>query len=167
MTPDEYQQAAARTICPQDQVPRRLICGFRGTVDGSVPDTDGVMFTHAVNGIAGESGELSGLVEKTVWYSQPFDRTNAIEELGDLLWYVAEACTALGMTMEEVMNGNIRKLRSRYPEKYQDNLALESNRDREAERAILEAPKLTPPSRADEQRDRAEDDGPWANCDLT
>ena len=65
------------------------------------------------------------------------DETNLVEELGDMCWYIAEACAALGVTIGYVMEKNILKLQERYPEKYSDEQAAEHNRDRAAERAIL------------------------------
>ena len=94
---------------------------------------------HAVIGMSGEVGELASAIEKWIWYGQLFDKKNMCEELGDLLWYIAEACTALGdVSLETIMIANIRKLRVRYPEKYSDERALEENRDRKAEAKATE-----------------------------
>ena len=78
---------------------------------------------HAALGLTGEAGEFADCIKKHWAYGQKLDAQNAIEELGDLLWYVALACDALNVSMDEVAARNIGKLRKRYPEKYQDELA--------------------------------------------
>lgn len=120
MNPNEYQEGAARTICPQNPATGRLMAN---------PAIQGL--NHAIVGIAGEAGELASLLEKYLWYSQPLDKKAFFEEFGDLLWYVAEGLSALDFKLEDVMEANIRKLKARYPEKYTDEGAL--NRDKEKE----------------------------------
>jgi NTP pyrophosphatase (non-canonical NTP hydrolase) len=97
-----------------------------------------VRLTHAVIGIQGECGELASALEKWIYYGQSLDIVNIKEELGDMLWYISLACNSTGLTLDDVMESNLRKLQSRYPEKYVGHLAIEENRDREAERRELE-----------------------------
>ena len=78
---------------------------------------------HAALGLAGEAGEFADAIKKHLIYGRELDRENAIEELGDVLWFVALGCATLGVSMVEVAQGNIDKLRKRYPEKYEDALA--------------------------------------------
>lgn len=78
---------------------------------------------HAALGLAGEAGEFADAIKKHLVYGRDLDRENAIEELGDVLWFVALGCTALGVSMSDVAQSNIDKLRKRYPEKYEDELA--------------------------------------------
>lgn len=99
---DTYQQLAMRTAKPME-------------VQDDLP--------HAALGLTGEAGEFADCIKKHWAYSQPLDNKNAVEELGDLLWYVALACNALGVSMQEVAAINIEKLRKRYPTMYQDELA--------------------------------------------
>lgn len=80
---------------------------------------------HASLGLAGEVGEFTDAVKKHLIYGKPADHQNMAEELGDILWYVALACNALGVTMGEVAQKNLDKLAIRYPEKYTDRLAGE------------------------------------------
>lgn len=79
---------------------------------------------HASLGISGEAGEFADAVKRHAVYGKELDRVNGLEELGDLLWYVALGCEKLGSTMAEVMQANIDKLALRYPEKYTDAAAL-------------------------------------------
>lgn len=79
--------------------------------------------THAALGLTGEAGEFCDAVKKHVIYGKPMDWSNAFEELGDVMWYVALAAEALGVSMEEIASMNIDKLRLRYPDQYTDTLA--------------------------------------------
>jgi NTP pyrophosphatase (non-canonical NTP hydrolase) len=91
---------------------------------------------HAALGIQTESGEFSDIIKKSLFYGRTYDRPNAKEELGDLLWYIAFAIDELGTTFEEVMELNIAKLKLRYPEQFTEEHA--ENRNLEEERNILE-----------------------------
>lgn len=89
---------------------------------------------HAVLGIGSEAGELAeaygdGIVEE-------MDRTNILEEFGDLDWYNALGTDALLNNLSKVMQVNIQKLRTRYPDKFSQFDAV--HRDLEAERQVLE-----------------------------
>ena len=95
---------------------------------------------HATLGLVTESGEFADSVKRSLFYKQEYDRTNAIEELGDVMWYIALAIDILGTSFDEVMEKNIAKLAKRYPDKYTDYHAL--NRDLESERKILECKEI-------------------------
>ena len=70
---------------------------------------------HALHGLAGECGEIHSLYQKT-YQGHSFDDSHVKKELGDLLWFIAEYCTACEWSLEDVMQLNIDKLRARYPE---------------------------------------------------
>lgn len=144
MTPDEYQKLAGRTECNQVAASDRL--SVEGQVPGPLRDLAmaRVRLNHAVVGLAGEVGELAGAVEGWVYYGKDLDVKNVKEELGDLCWYIAEACNALGISLSNVMEANILKLQVRYPEKYTDDAA--ANRDLEAEAKALESLTTEKPS---------------------
>lgn len=103
MTGNEYQKLAARTINP-----------------GLTPT--GQMH-HALYGMCGEIGELQSLYQK-VYQGHVFDKDHAKKELGDLMWFIAEYCTAMGWDLDEVMRLNIDKLRARYPEGFDKEHSL-------------------------------------------
>ena len=70
-------------------------------------------------GINAEGGEFLEIVKKMVFQGKPWNEDNRehlIIELGDVMWYVAQATQALGVSMEEVLDRNITKLSKRYPE---------------------------------------------------
>jgi NTP pyrophosphatase (non-canonical NTP hydrolase) len=91
---------------------------------------------HGGIGLATESGEFLDGLKKHIFYGKPIDAVNLAEEMGDLFWYIAVICTALGITFEDVMEHNIAKLKARYGDKFSEHNA--NNRNLERERRILE-----------------------------
>lgn len=76
---------------------------------------------HAVLGIAGEAGELVDVVKRWTLYDKPIDRVTAVEELGDLEFYMEQLRQRLDITREETIVANVAKLQKRYHEgKYSD-----------------------------------------------
>lgn len=105
---------------------------------------DSIRLDHAAKGMVTEAGEFTDALKKHVFYNRPLDRLNLVEELGDLLWYVAIACDALGVTLEDVCEANLRKLRSRYPEKFTEELAATRNIESEMEAMLRSGPLAKP-----------------------
>ena len=69
-------------------------------------------------GINAEGGEFLEIIKKMVFQGKPWDdhnREHLIIELGDLMWYVAQACMALGVSFDDVIARNVTKLEKRYP----------------------------------------------------
>lgn len=82
---------------------------------------------HLLNGmlgLAGEAGECCDLVKKHTYQDGRPIYIDLIDELGDVLWYVAEAASALGVTLESVAQGNVDKLKKRYPEGFEAEKSL-------------------------------------------
>ena len=74
--------------------------------------------TTAGVGLAAESGEFLEIVKKMGFQGKPWNNDNRehlIIELGDVMWYVAQACMALDVPFDDVIRGNVRKLEKRYP----------------------------------------------------
>ena len=70
-------------------------------------------------GINAEGGEFLEIIKKMVFQGKPWtddNREHLIIELGDLLWYVAQATQALGVSFDEVIETNVKKLEKRYPD---------------------------------------------------
>lgn len=67
-------------------------------------------------GLAGEAGEVIDHIKKHVFHNKPLDREAVVLELGDSLWYFTLILHTLGITWDEVVDGNIAKLTARYPE---------------------------------------------------
>ena len=69
-------------------------------------------------GINAEGGEFLEIIKKMIFQGKPWDDHNKehlIIELGDLMWYVAQACMALGISFDDVIARNVKKLEARYP----------------------------------------------------
>ena len=74
--------------------------------------------TTAGVGLSAESGEFLEIVKKMVFQGKPWNddnREHLIIELGDVMWYVANACIALDISFDDVIRGNVKKLEKRYP----------------------------------------------------
>ena len=95
MTINEYQELAMRTLNPDLKKKDVLING--------------------VMGLCGESGEAIDIVKKHLAQGHELDRDALVKELGDIAWYLAETAYALDMKLEDVLRGNIDKLKKRYP----------------------------------------------------
>lgn len=104
MTFDDYQALAMRTsrndISPDDHL-------FNGCL-----------------GLAGEAGECCDLLKKCFYQDGREIRSRMREELGDVLWYVVEAAKGLGLSLEEIAQLNIEKLRKRYPDGFSAERSL-------------------------------------------
>lgn len=81
------------------------------------------MLLHAVLGLTSEAGEVSGIFQKE-YQGHKIDPDHLKKELGDCLWMIAEACTALGLDLESVMRANIKKLKARYPDGFDAGRSL-------------------------------------------
>ena len=69
-------------------------------------------------GINAEGGEFLEIVKKMIFQGKPWNDANKhhlVTELGDLMWYVTQACMALDVSMEDVVATNVKKLEKRYP----------------------------------------------------
>lgn len=93
MTLDEYQNLAMRTA-----------------------NAECVDLSNAALGLCGEAGEFADIVKKHLHQGHALDRPKLIREVGDVLWYVALACEVLGVTIDEVAQTNVDKLRKRFPD---------------------------------------------------
>ncbi len=100
---------------------------------------DELNFFHGAIGLASEAGELLDSVKRVIAYGEEVDRIEAVDELGDILFYLVLCCQGLGVTLREVQQANLRKLKSRYPSGKWTYLDA-TRRDRAAERqAVSEA----------------------------
>lgn len=104
MTFREYQEKAMRTsrkdISPDDHL------------------------FNAMMGLAGETGECCDLVKKCFFQDGRDIRNALYDELSDVLWYLAEAASAMGFDLGEIAEHNIAKLKKRYPEGFDADRSL-------------------------------------------
>ena len=75
-------------------------------------------------GLAGESGEVADLIKKWVFHGHSLSDDKMREELGDVLWYLAEICSLLGYDLEAIASKNIEKLQQRYPEGFSSDRSI-------------------------------------------
>lgn len=103
MTGNEYQELAARTI------------------------NKGLTFEeqkfHALHGMVGEIGEIHSIYQK-MYQGHAFEVDHVKKEFGDLLWFIAEYCTAKGWSLDDIMRMNIDKLKERYPDGFKAEQSL-------------------------------------------
>ena len=70
-------------------------------------------------GMCAEAGEFTEIVKKIVFQGKPVNEENLFHlkrELGDIMWYVAQACMGLDISLDEVLAMNVEKLSARYPD---------------------------------------------------
>ena len=79
---------------------------------------------NSVMGLCGESGEAIDIVKKWLAHGHELDKDHLLKELGDIAWYLAEAATALDVPLEEILKGNLDKLKKRYPEGFDSKRSL-------------------------------------------
>ena len=75
------------------------------------------LLTAAV-GMSAEAGEFTEVVKKIIFQGKPVNEDNMFHlkrELGDIMWYVAQACMGLNVSIDEVIEMNVDKLKARYP----------------------------------------------------
>ena len=96
MTINEYQALAMTTLNPELSRKDVLING--------------------VMGLCGESGEAIDIVKKHLHQGHELDKEKLAKELGDIAWYLAETAWALDIPLENILQGNIDKLKKRFPE---------------------------------------------------
>ncbi len=104
MTFDEYEHAAMRTAGPTLYEKYALVLSALG--------------------LCGESGEFADLCKKMIYHDHPIDTSKLHEELGDILWYIARACSTLGVSLETIAKDNIAKLQRRYPEGFSSERSI-------------------------------------------
>jgi NTP pyrophosphatase (non-canonical NTP hydrolase) len=108
MTGNEYQRLAMTTLNP----------------DLSKMD----VLINSVMGLCGESGEAIDIIKKHLHQGHPLDKEKLVKELGDIAWYLAEAAYALDVPLDEVLEGNIAKLKARYPAGFETEKSIHRER---------------------------------------
>jgi len=92
---------------------------FRRMTDLEVEqDADVPRLLTAALGLSAESGEFTEVIKKIILQGKPYNKENIFHlkrELGDICWYLAQACMALDTTFDEIIEMNVEKLKARYP----------------------------------------------------
>lgn len=104
MNLNEYQKLAMRTSVQHSTMKDRM--------------------TNAILGLDGETGELANLWKKCLYHGHTITGEDIVEEIGDILWYVAQAADAAGVDLELVAKRNIQKLEKRYPDGFSSEKSI-------------------------------------------
>ncbi|MBO0791703.1 MAG: nucleoside triphosphate pyrophosphohydrolase family protein [Ktedonobacteraceae bacterium] len=107
MNTHDYQQRAARTLATTDPVETMKL---------------------TLIGMQGELGEISEPLKKFLYSGHELDIDHIEQEVGDLLWYLANLCNSLGIEMQHAMQRNMEKLKQRYPEGFSSQKSIHRDR---------------------------------------
>ncbi|MGD6829035.1 nucleoside triphosphate pyrophosphohydrolase family protein [Bacillus pumilus] len=116
MNIEKFQDLSKRTM--PKQVPASL-CG--GNVEQLLATTS---LTNYALGLSGESGEVVDIIKKHVFHGHSLDKDKIVKELGDVMHYVAGIATLLEIELPEVLEGNIDKLKKRFPEGFSEAASI-------------------------------------------
>ncbi len=114
--PNKYIEFVRQTTSPASSEYPKLVERLN-ELEGQGADVSRLM--TAAFGMSAEAGEFTEVVKKIFLQGKPYTEDNVFHmkrELGDLCWYLAQACIALDITLEEVLEMNYEKLSARYPE---------------------------------------------------
>jgi NTP pyrophosphatase (non-canonical NTP hydrolase) len=114
--PNKYIEFVRQTTSPASSEYPKLVERLN-ELEGQGADVSRLM--TAAFGMSAEAGEFTEVVKKIFLQGKPYNEENVFHmkrELGDLCWYLAQACMALDITFEEVLEMNYEKLSARYPE---------------------------------------------------
>jgi NTP pyrophosphatase (non-canonical NTP hydrolase) len=113
---EKYKEFVSKVTSPASSNKEAFVSRIQELEDGGLEVHR--LLTGAV-GISAEAGEFMEIVKKMIFQGKPANEDNIEHlkiELGDILWYVAQACLALNISLEELTDMNIKKLSKRYPE---------------------------------------------------
>ena len=113
--PKKYAQFVNAVTSPQSQSYYSFSNRISELYDQGFPSER--LLTASV-GMCAEAGEFTEVVKKIIFQGKPYNEDNVFHmkrELGDICWYLAQACMALDTTFDEVIEMNVEKLESRYP----------------------------------------------------
>jgi NTP pyrophosphatase (non-canonical NTP hydrolase) len=114
--PNKYIEFVRQTTSPASSEYPKLVDRLN-ELEGQGADVSRLM--TAAFGMSAEAGEFTEVVKKIFLQGKPYTEENIFHmkrELGDLCWYLAQACMALDISFEEVLEMNYEKLSARYPE---------------------------------------------------
>jgi len=114
--PNKYIEFVRQTTSPASSNFAQLLARL---TELETQDADTPRLLTAAFGMSAEAGEFTEVIKKIFLQGKPYNEDNVFHlkrELGDICWYIAQACMALDTTFEEVLQMNYEKLSARYPE---------------------------------------------------
>jgi len=102
---NEYQQQCERTANRETSDPFKFL-------------------TEKALGIVGEAGEIGDYLKKVLCHGHPMNIEKLTDEAGDLMWYLSTTLTTYDITLEEVIEHNIAKLKARYPDGFSEERSI-------------------------------------------
>ena len=93
-----------------------------GTLNPAMSKRD--VLINGVMGLCGEAGECIDLVKKHLHQGHELDTRAMARELGDVAWYLAETAYALDLSLEDILRGNLEKLKTRYPKGFDSERSI-------------------------------------------
>ena len=114
---NKYIEFVRQTTSPASSDFAQLLA--RMTELEATNDADVPRLLTAALGMSAEAGEFTEVVKKIILQGKPYTEENVFHmkrELGDICWYIAQACMALDTNFREIMEMNYEKLSARYPE---------------------------------------------------
>jgi NTP pyrophosphatase (non-canonical NTP hydrolase) len=84
-------------------------------------------FANYALGLNGEAGEVADHIKKGIFHGHEMNRHELAKELGDVLWYVANISNLIGMSLDQVAEMNITKLKKRYPNGFDKERSVNRN----------------------------------------
>ena len=114
---ETYQEYAYYTASDESKIFDKFISNLQ--IEQMETDVNLPLLLTSSIGLASEVGEFTEIVKKVLFQGKTMDqsvRFHIERELGDILWYLSNACNALNINLQQVMEENERKIRARYPE---------------------------------------------------
>lgn len=104
MNLQDYQKEAMQTAC--------------------IPSSQNEALSLGAMGLSGEAGEVTDYLKKVIFHQHPMEIEKLKSELGDVLWYIAYIAEASGLSLQEILNANLDKLRKRYPDGWSEQRSI-------------------------------------------
>lgn len=121
MEGNTYQTLAMRTNDGKATARLHLLAHEEDKMMNGNKDIGGLL--NGCLGLSGEVGEFNDMVKKWIFHEKPLDEEHLKKECSDIMWYIAMICESMEWELNEIMRINIEKLKARYPQGFDTNLA--------------------------------------------
>lgn len=116
MKSKDYVKSAVQFDMPNKDYTEPIeFCEYNNNINSAfVKNPNVIRLVHASLGMSGEVGEVVDHIKKLLMYQKQLDKEKVLEEIGDVLWYMAIMIDELGSSFDDIMEMNIQKLSKRY-----------------------------------------------------